>query len=50
MYAEPNAGIDRKALAIELADRLPAQIDFDEVQLVIPVGRGFDSFLRTVDF
>ena len=34
MYAEPDAGIDRKALATELAHRLPGQIDFDEVHLL----------------
>src|SRR5829696_8267163 len=34
MYAEPNAGIDREALATEIADRIPARIDFDEAQLV----------------
>ncbi len=39
MYAEPSADIDREALANELADRIPRQIDFDELQLVTPVGR-----------
>ena len=39
LYAEPHASIDRKALANELADRMPKQIDFDELQLVTPVGR-----------
>ena len=37
MYAEPNAGIDRKALATEFADRFPAEIDFDEVHLLTSV-------------
>jgi len=43
MYAEPTAGIDRKALANELSDRMPQQIDFDELQLVTPVGEDSSS-------
>ena len=37
MYAEPNADIDRNALATELTDLVPRQIDFDELQLVTPL-------------
>jgi hypothetical protein len=40
MYAEPSARIDRKSLANELAERMPQQIDFDELQLVMPVAKG----------
>jgi hypothetical protein len=43
MYAEPNAGIDRKALANELANRMPQQIDFDELQLVRPIDKGTNT-------
>ena len=43
MYADPNAAIDRKRLAHELADRMPQQIDFDELQLVTPVGTVKDT-------
>src|SRR5688572_525298 len=43
MYAEPNAGIDRKALANKFANRMPRQIDFDELQLVRPVDEGTNT-------
>ena len=39
MYADPNASIDRNALAHELVNHLPKQIGFDELELVTPVGR-----------
>jgi hypothetical protein len=43
MYAEPDAGIDRKALANELSNRMPRQIDFDQLQLVRPVDKGTNT-------
>lgn len=43
IYAEPTAAIDRKSLAGELADRVPNQIDFDQLQLVTPVETASES-------
>ena len=43
MYAEPNANIDRKSLADELAGRMPRQIDFDQLQVVTPAGKGANT-------
>ncbi|HZA96658.1 MAG TPA: hypothetical protein VE421_11020 [Burkholderiaceae bacterium] len=43
MYAEPDTGIDRNALANELSNRMPKQIDFDQLQLVRPVDKGTNT-------
>ena len=43
IYAKQTAPIDRKSLAGELADRVPKQIDFGQLQLVTPVETARES-------
>ncbi len=47
MYGEPSLAIDRAALGVELAGKIPKQIEFEAVELVMPTSgqwRDIDSW------